>query len=124
MKTLLIVRRIFAKRKKSAILLMIEIVLSLIILMGIISKIIYLQETKNIASLQYIPSAVIRIGIKTASGGDFENHRFIDTVYKFRPENFFHFSENSFSVKIVLSGFVKKSKTEAVAFSYIFGSDV
>ena len=49
MKTLLIVRRIFAKRKKSAILLMIEIVLSLIILMGIISKIIYLQETKNIA---------------------------------------------------------------------------
>lgn len=36
------------------------------------------KETKNIASLQYIPSAVIRIGIKTASGGDFENHRFID----------------------------------------------
>ena len=28
--------------------------------------------------MQYIPSAVARIGIKTASGGDFENHRFID----------------------------------------------
>ena len=27
---------------------------------------------------QYIPSAVARIGIKTASGGDFENRRFID----------------------------------------------
>lgn len=29
-------------------------------------------------SLPYMPSAVIRIGIKTASGGDFENKRFID----------------------------------------------
>lgn len=29
-------------------------------------------------SLPYMPSAVIRIGIKTASGGDFENRRFID----------------------------------------------
>ena len=27
---------------------------------------------------EYIPSAVARIGIKTASGGDFENRRFID----------------------------------------------
>ena len=27
---------------------------------------------------EYIPSAVVRIGIKTASGGDFENRRFID----------------------------------------------
>ena len=30
------------------------------------------------SKLQYIPSAVARIGIKTASGGDFENRRFID----------------------------------------------
>ena len=30
------------------------------------------------SQLQYIPSAVARIGIKTASGGDFENRRFID----------------------------------------------
>ena len=30
-------------------------------------------------SWSYIPSAVARIGIKTASGGDFENRRFIDT---------------------------------------------
>lgn len=29
-------------------------------------------------SLPYMPSAVVRIGIKTASGGDFENRRFID----------------------------------------------
>jgi hypothetical protein len=29
-------------------------------------------------SWSYIPSAVARIGIKTASGGDFENRRFID----------------------------------------------
>ena len=29
-------------------------------------------------SLPYMPSAVVRIGIKTASGGDFENKRFID----------------------------------------------
>lgn len=29
-------------------------------------------------TLPYMPSAVIRIGIKTASGGDFENKRFID----------------------------------------------
>ena len=36
------------------------------------------KERQNIASLQYIPSAVVRIGIKTASGGDFENRRFID----------------------------------------------
>ena len=27
---------------------------------------------------EYVPSAVVRIGIKTASGGDFENRRFID----------------------------------------------
>ena len=30
------------------------------------------------SQLQYIPSAVARIGIKTASGGDFDNRRFID----------------------------------------------
>ena len=30
------------------------------------------------SQLQYIPSVVARIGIKTASGGDFENRRFID----------------------------------------------
>ena len=36
------------------------------------------KETQCIASLQYIPSATVRIGIKTASGGDFENRRFID----------------------------------------------
>lgn len=29
-------------------------------------------------SLRYIPSAITRIGIKTASGGDFEHKRFID----------------------------------------------
>lgn len=33
---------------------------------------------KNTQNFKYIPSAVIRIGIKTASGGDFENRRFID----------------------------------------------
>ena len=37
----------------------------------------YKLSTIN-SKLQYIPSAVARIGIKTASGGDFENRRFID----------------------------------------------
>jgi hypothetical protein len=36
------------------------------------------QKKQHAISIQYIPSAVIRLGIKTASGGDFENHRFID----------------------------------------------
>ncbi len=33
---------------------------------------------RNWFKTKYIPSAVARIGIKTASGGDFKNHRFID----------------------------------------------
>lgn len=36
------------------------------------------QTTTPNYQLQYIPSAVARIGIKTASGGDFKNKRFID----------------------------------------------